>query len=239
MARVNDIQDNGVHVWKIDLDQFSLISWAGLISKDERQKAEKFVLPLHQSRSIKARVALKKLLSRYSGQDKRSLRILEGPFKKPFLPCSEDVRPLFFNTSHSDEMLMIALTFTGEIGIDIEQDRELDLDPSLLELVLTHEEKSEFNLLPSDIQHKAFFQAWTRKEALSKALGLGLNIQFNDLAIRGRPLFRTQVTEPDRYVPKDSLLFMTEFGSNEFNGSIAVLGDVHSVRFFDWEKDPL
>ena len=62
----------------------------------------------------------------------------------------------------------------AQVGIDIEWlDRRVDLGP-LAERIFNAADLAHFRALPEAAKPRAFFRAWTGKEAVLKAKGLGL-----------------------------------------------------------------
>ncbi|MBF0261815.1 MAG: 4'-phosphopantetheinyl transferase superfamily protein [Magnetococcales bacterium] len=97
-----------------------------------------------------------------------------GPQGKP--KVADDI---FFNLSHTDGLVVCAVTRHGEIGIDCERIRAIDLHdfqrlfpPAAWQAIVE----------APDPPH-AFFDAWTRREALLKADGRGLSFPLEQLRI--------------------------------------------------------
>ncbi|HFB99331.1 MAG TPA: 4'-phosphopantetheinyl transferase superfamily protein [Phaeodactylibacter sp.] len=84
---------------------------------------------------------------------------------KPFL---ENV---FFNITHSENRVVCAITQSGEIGIDIEKEKEIDL--SNFENFFTPKEWTKITEHPFPL--KKFYWYWVRKESIIKALGVNLS----------------------------------------------------------------
>ncbi|NPD84807.1 4'-phosphopantetheinyl transferase superfamily protein [Lentimicrobium sp. L6] len=82
-------------------------------------------------------------------------------------PHLEDIS---FNISHSGNMVVCVLAEQGQIGIDIEQHRQIKL--SDFEAFFTPKEWVNINKSTSPLQK--FFCYWTRKESIIKALGVNL-----------------------------------------------------------------
>lgn len=72
-----------------------------------------------------------------------------------------------FNISHSGDIVVCVYCPTGNIGVDIEQIQEIDLDD--FKNILT---PLEYDLLKKKSQ-TSFFRLWTQKEAIAKAEGKG------------------------------------------------------------------
>lgn len=89
-------------------------------------------------------------------------------------------QPYIFNSSfycsisHSDELIAIAISNQGPIGVDIEQNCQRNFS-SIVANYFHTDEIERFNRLPHQQQMKWFYQAWTHKEASAKATGEGLS----------------------------------------------------------------
>jgi len=88
-----------------------------------------------------------------------------NPYKRPYLPGYPD-----FNIAHSGEWVTLALVDQGSVGIDVEQKKPVDLAP--YRSICAPEEWSL--LQQATDRQAAFFDLWTRKEAVCKADGMGL-----------------------------------------------------------------
>ena len=170
-----------VHVWSLPLDicPHSLASVAEYLSPDERRRADRFRFAVHRDRFIVGRGMLRVLLGRYGDVPPERLRFNYGPNGKPeLIATGEGARrtggALHFNLAHSEEVGVLAVTKTGPVGVDVEQVRRLPEFKELVSQFFSVREAAEFSRLPWKEQPTAFFNLWTRKEALLKAMGEGI-----------------------------------------------------------------
>jgi 4'-phosphopantetheinyl transferase len=84
---------------------------------------------------------------------------------KPFL---DDV---FFNISHSGDLVVCVLSTKGVVGIDIEKIKEVKLED--FDAWFSKKEWTEINNASSPLQK--FYWYWARKESIIKALGVTLS----------------------------------------------------------------
>ncbi len=84
---------------------------------------------------------------------------------KPFL---EDV---FFNISHSENLVVCVLSKNGAVGIDVEKEKPVTLKN--FKPWFTGREWSDINNAAAPI--RKFYWYWTRKESIIKALGVKLS----------------------------------------------------------------
>lgn len=87
-------------------------------------------------------------------------------YGKPFID-----QKIHFNLSHSGDLVICAF-FNEEVGIDVEEIKEIEVDD--FNYILTQQEKKL--LKDSSSQTKDFFRFWTMKESIIKAEGKGLSI---------------------------------------------------------------
>jgi 4'-phosphopantetheinyl transferase len=85
-------------------------------------------------------------------------------YRKPFL---ENWKP--FNISHAGEMVVFCYG-KHAVGVDLEKLDRLD-DPGILRYF--HPEEQEY-IIASKSTDLAFYEIWVKKEALLKAIGIGI-----------------------------------------------------------------
>lgn len=183
-----------VHVWSLPLDisQSSLASVTGFLSSDERTRADRFRFEVHRNRFAVGRGLLRAILGRYCDVPPERLQFDYGLNGKPELitPC-EGVRrtggALHFNLAHSDGVGVLAVTQTAPVGVDVEQVRRLQEFNELVSQFFSAREAAEFSKLPWEKQPAAFFNLWTRKEALLKATGEGIAHSLNQVEVSFLP----------------------------------------------------
>ena len=155
-------------VWRIPLypDKDFALSLVPVLSIAEVQRSLRYVKEDDRQRFLMGRGMVKLLLAGYLEIDPVQIEIREGQNKKPEL-AGENPFPIHFNISHSGNWVIIG--FSNEpIGVDIEK-IEPDFDYDLISA-------QHFSALEKEYARTSagFYEIWTRKEALAKALGSGL-----------------------------------------------------------------
>lgn len=85
-------------------------------------------------------------------------------------PYLSGVPHLDFNLSHSGDLVIVAVVESGRVGIDLEQQRDLELKD-----FRTVFSKPVWTRIVSSLDPlQTFFQMWTRLESVAKAEGYGL-----------------------------------------------------------------
>jgi 4'-phosphopantetheinyl transferase len=182
-----------VHVWSLPLDisQSALASVTELLSPEERKRADRFRFEVQRNRFVVGRGLLRVILGRYCDIPPERLRFNYGPKGKPELTPGEGARPtggaLHFNLAHSEGLGVLAVTQTGPVGVDVEQVRRLLEFRELVGQFFSVREAAEFSRLEREQQPAAFFNLWTRKEALLKATGEGIGHSLNRVEVSFLP----------------------------------------------------
>lgn len=97
--------------------------------------------------------------------------------------CSNNITA-HISISHTAGMVAFAVSPSGLIGVDVEnQSRKTDIE-LLAREVFSNGESTHFNTLSSMARRSYFFQCWTLKEAYTKALGLGLYAAFRSIEMQ-------------------------------------------------------
>lgn len=162
------LQAEEVHVWAVPLQASNVPH--GSLAATELERASTFALDKPRQAFVVTRVALRSLLGNYLNLPPRDVPIAFGLNGKPQLAAGE----LHFNLAHSGDLALIAITRHGAVGVDIEQLRPL---PSALQLAARNFHPLELAAVraASDAERSnVFLRCWTRKEAVIKAIGVGI-----------------------------------------------------------------
>jgi 4'-phosphopantetheinyl transferase len=147
-------------------------SLARLLSGEESARAERFRFSEHRLRYVVAHGILREILARYVGGSPENIRFGAGPQGKPVLLSG--IRSLRFNISHSDRLMLVAVSLDCEVGVDTEPLRRL---PDAARLMADYFPGEMDGLGPGAtdcaVSHW-FLRCWTRYEAALKASGAGL-----------------------------------------------------------------
>lgn len=171
------IPDDGIELWRIDLDPMADDAVARLrttLSADECARADRFRFARDRRSFVITRGALRCLLGGKLGVSPPVIRFHYGSAGKPSIAEPASGAGLHFNVSHSGNLALIALTRAGDIGIDVEPVRDLPDWEGIAELVFDAGEVALLRSFDEPMRVQAFFPAWTRKEAIAKARGTGL-----------------------------------------------------------------
>ncbi|MCX2584707.1 4'-phosphopantetheinyl transferase family protein [Pedobacter sp. MR22-3] len=83
-----------------------------------------------------------------------------------------------FNITHSSNIVVFAYSTTGLVGVDIERKTSINYEEIMEHL---HSEEQQFIESASDPKSR-FYEIWVKKEALLKAVGIGIVNGLNDFS---------------------------------------------------------
>jgi 4'-phosphopantetheinyl transferase len=135
----------------------------GLLTPEETARADRYVRAADRERSAASRGALRHLLG-------PGVALTNSPLGRPL--AQGDFYPAF-NVSHSGSSLLLGFNWERRVGVDVEHFRPGD-DEFLLTTMTDRERAVDARLDPVDRQRFRYL-LWTRKEAATKAVGLGLH----------------------------------------------------------------
>lgn len=136
-------------------------------------------------------------------------------FRRPFVKGAPD-----FNISHAGNIVVCAVANKGSVGIDIEKPVSLSVEDFRQQFA-----PEEWDAIRHDpASPEIFYRYWTRKEAVLKAAGTGLNEELHRLNIIADSVFYHQHTwhlNPVTIMPG----YVCHLASSEME----VVVDTHSV----------
>ena len=163
---------DGIRLWSLRLDDRGTRSAraASILSPEERERASRILDARRRARFERVRVALRELLGAALGTAPACVQIRQGHTGKPYI----DGSPVCFSVSHARDVALIGITRAGPVGVDVQRLRP-DQDPLRVAKHFFHESEAEaMAALPPAAAADAFLRAWTAKEAVLKALGIGI-----------------------------------------------------------------
>ena len=202
-----------VHLWRAPLEPTAELS--ATLSPGEWLRASRLHFERDRARFIATRGLLRTILAHYADTDAAALKFAAGAHGKPEL--DGPVTSLRFNLSHSDDLMLLAVTHVREIGVDLEFMRANLPFETLADHYFDPEEAWDLRLLPPAQRAWKFYDTWTCTEARLKASGTGLANGF-------------QVVEPDRW----SLLKLTP--AVGYTAALAVEGGDFQLECWSWPK---
>jgi len=150
------------------------------LSDTERARAERILHVGTRRAFVAMRRALRATVADALGIDP-TFELAIDARRKPYLASHPEVH---VNLSHSESTGLLGITRGVPIGVDVEDvTRRADLD-TLIPRVTRDAERAVLDAARDEAtRRELFFRLWTRKEAVMKAIGVGLGIDPRDIEV--------------------------------------------------------
>jgi 4'-phosphopantetheinyl transferase len=178
--------ENRVQLWLAPVaasyDAALLAAHESLLDAAESARWRRFQYAADRQRFLVGRAFMRTVLAECLGPGApASLQFAYTAHGKPEL-AGEHAGKLQFNLSHTDAMLVLAVSRRHAVGVDVEAvTRKVEL-LALAKRYFAAHEYDELAELDDAAQRERFFALWTLKEAWLKARGLGLHIPLDDFS---------------------------------------------------------
>jgi 4'-phosphopantetheinyl transferase len=150
-----------VDIWHVELDRVSETMMEHLSSQDLREVGR---IPSREERStfLKVRSAVRSVLAQYLGCSPDSMEFEQQPGG---LSLASPASLLRFHLSHSENLLLVAVTFARQVGIDVEFMRADLPFETLADYYFDPRDARRLRYLADSDRMRHFYQEWTSSEA--------------------------------------------------------------------------
>lgn len=184
-ADLQTLAAHQVHLWHAFIPQQDDVLNArqlGLLTAPERARLQRFHFAKDQHRYLITRALVRTVLSRYAPIAPADWAFEPGPHGRPHItnphPLAQELR---FNLSHSDGLVVLAVTAGREVGVDTESTaRSAPLE--VADRYFSGFEATALRALPASAQAHRFWELWTFKESYIKARGMGLSLPLDQFS---------------------------------------------------------
>ena len=175
-ARIGDV-DVKVYTASLLASDAQLERAAGALSLVERQRFSSYTNGVVARRFAVGRAVLREMLGALQATLPSLVKIADGEFGKPALLTAAGKLPLWFSIAHCDDLLLVALSREGEVGVDVERTRPIDCWERVAERTLAPAEREEIlrAVERGEDADRVFLRHWCRVEAELKAIGCGIH----------------------------------------------------------------
>lgn len=166
------------------------------LSVEELQELSLMSLESRQKQFLTSRWILKSLLSELLQRPAKEILFTKGALGKPALANPEfSSLSLDFNISHKTSISLIGLTNRGQIGVDVEELEDNAKAMQIAERYFHTQEldwirqgETQAGQLQEGLNHSSsarrFYQMWSLKESLIKAVGGGMFQNLNEFYLK-------------------------------------------------------
>lgn len=175
------ISTGDIDVWCVFCDALTdqklLSRYQSLLNENERSQHKRFYFEKHRHQYLVTRALVRSVLSLYEESiAPEQWQFRKNKYGKPYIGNIDLVTPLRYNLSHTDKLIVMAVTLNQEIGVDVEYLSRLGMTVDIANEFFSPLEAKQLQSLPEDQKINRFFDLWTLKEAYIKACGMGLSI---------------------------------------------------------------
>lgn len=174
------------HLWVVRPEDITapelLRAYETLLTTDERDKRDRFRCAQDRHHCLVTRALVRSVLSRYADVAPERWRFVTNQYGRPEVVEPRLVRPLRFNLSHTNGLIVCLVAADRDVGVDAERRQ-----PSADLLDVAHRYFSPFEIaalsaLPRREQLDRVIMYWTLKESFIKAKGMGLAFPLTQLS---------------------------------------------------------
>ncbi len=226
-----EIRSGEVHIWRNTLNEnhYILEKHESLLSNEEKRRCSEYMYEAEKVRYTCNHRFVRQVLSNYLKVEASSIVFSITNFGKPFVKNTG----LFFNYSYRDKICVLAISRDAEIGIDIEKIKLLqDLETFASFSFSEMEKKIIFESSPENFE-STLFTFWTYKEAIIKALGIGLNADLTQIDLSD---FLYHETNQLTYANDDLYTIKSLKSPQGYKAAIAIRGKINAILEFNNDK---
>ena len=154
----------------MDVDAHEMEAMLDRLSPVERMRAS--VMPEERAsrQYVISRAMQRQLLAGYVGGRPSEIRFGIVAMGKPTLAWPNDIG-LTFNTTHSGDLVIIAVTASRDVGVDVERVRHIERALKVSKRCYSTAEHEMLSSLPPAELDRAFLSIWVKREGTAKARG--------------------------------------------------------------------
>lgn len=156
--------------------------WRALLTASERRRVDDLRRPEARDRALIARALLRLELAHRLECRPEMIEFSFGPEGKPALAGGD---AWHFNLSHSRDRVVLALAPGAPVGVDTESRARRTRIDDLVRHWFGEGEQAELSALDDAARRYRFFQLWTVKEAVTKAMGRGMWTTLSGIRLTG------------------------------------------------------
>jgi len=176
------LNSDTIQIWHGDIvaeDTYYQSYWR-VLDEAEQAHALRMKNDLLRKRYVEVHGRLRNVLAQILNESPEKIRINKAEHGKPYLA---DNPQLVFNLSHSASVMIIAVGWRCQLGVDVELCKPRANLAGLVDKCFAEEEVEYWRKLPEHQKIPEFYRFWTRKEAFVKATGRGIGLGLDHCVI--------------------------------------------------------
>lgn len=171
--------ENTVDCWLINLDDFTLKPYYDI----QKCNSEYVVLKeKNQNIPLLRKQIYQHIICDYLKIPVWELHIARKSNGKPYI-MTNTYKNVNFNVSHSKQYMLVGIKMNHHIGLDIQVIHSYHYIKDAYKAILSPYELKKYSELNLEEQKDYLFCTWVQKEAIAKALGIGLLLDFTTFRV--------------------------------------------------------
>jgi 4'-phosphopantetheinyl transferase len=154
----------------LDVDLQELEALLHRLSPSEQKRVSGLLEERAVRQYIVSRAMQRQLLANYVGGHPSEISFGVVAMGKPTLSKPNDIG-LTFNTTHSGDLVIIAVTANRDVGVDVEKVRPITRALQVAKRFFSEIEYETLAALPEEQLDRAFLSIWVKREGTAKARG--------------------------------------------------------------------
>jgi 4'-phosphopantetheinyl transferase len=187
MDALTRLTSGEIHLWLAFYDKITSPQLQGayrqLLAAAEREQELRFHFARDRHRYLVTRALVRTVLSQYARIEPEEWIFSTNSYGRPEIANvqAREAR-LSFNISHTQSLIVLAVTQGGALGVDVENfvAREAALD--IAARYFAPDEVTALAAVAPSLQQYRFFEYWTFKESYIKARGMGLSLPLDQFS---------------------------------------------------------
>lgn len=161
----------------LEADDRTVSDALAVLDPTERERFERYENVDVARRFAVGRLRLREMLGSLLGAPAAAVPIILGLHGKPALARAAQAGALRFSVAHCDDLLLVAVTRLGDVGVDVERVREIERWARVADRVFGPSDRAALGreIANGDDPSAVFFRFWCRGEAELKAIGCGIS----------------------------------------------------------------
>lgn len=183
------IEKNEAHIWYAPIDRLKEVvartSTMNLLSEKEKVRYMRFKFDKDRKAFLTSRYLVRTLLSKYICDiAPEEFIFIENQYGKPDLIEKQRKSKVYFNISHTKELIVLAFSANPDLGIDAEYTERKMNYLKFAEHTFSSIELECLKDLSAEERKEKFFCYWTLKESFIKAKGMGLSLPLDQFSFQ-------------------------------------------------------
>ncbi len=230
------LTEGAIHVWQIFVSTLAINEemMTAVLDEKELRRADQHRFAIDRLRFVTGRAVLRLALQNYGMGAAKEIRFSYSDQGKPLLVPEINPMRVQFNVSHSSDLVALGFAVNHCVGIDVEHHRAVPEILDIAERFFSVRERAELLSMPESERQLAFFKGWTRKEAVLKAIGRGLDDSMEGFSVALNPNVARQEVCVGGSESRENRVNVVdlELGPS-YSGAVAFLGDAQlAIRRF-------